>query len=198
MKNVTNDLRVILDVRNKYVVFREQSVVRNGDKVVYTLKPSDVFVEPEKKGVGAWFGRSDLEKVKAELNSVHNYLADANLVFPVKNGRPQVEVVFPDKFENLPRSFKEHEWFGAILEAGYKTREEMNKKFKALRDSNLQESEIASIMTQSIGKVNEAFRDMTSTVRDMLNEKKPGVVEQRGVGGNPPLSPPPGGGYSSY
>jgi len=92
---------------------------------------------------------------KLELDKKRSFTNKQDLVFPIKNGTPNVSVVFPDRFDNLPESFKNHRFLGNAIKLGYLEMDSVVAQAELMREAGYQETEIADKLSQSQTQLNE-------------------------------------------
>lgn len=116
---------------------------------------------------------------KLELDKKRSFTIKQDLVFPIKMGTPSVTMVFPDNFDNLPESFKNHKFFGSGIKVAYLEMESVIAQAELMKEAGYQETEILDKLSQSQTQAHEYMlkqfqqfsQQQTEDLKSELNNK---------------------------
>jgi len=162
-------------------------------RIILSLQAVDV---PVRRSGGFYFFKAltgqPLVANKVELDKRREVSVGQNFFLLVKAGKPNVYAVFPDDFDQLPQSLKEHSILGALFKMMYLAVKSNQLKEEIMAEAGIQASEIEDILSQSQTRLSETMmkmvQDWTQATENQLKQNK----------GAPPQTQPKEGNTGYY
>jgi hypothetical protein len=154
-------------------LFTQQAdpIVKNR-RIIFEIRAVDV---PVRRGGGFYFFKmltgQPLVANKFALDKKRKVGVAQDLCFDIKRGKPAITVAFPDSYDKLPQSLKEHPILGMALKMTYLARQSNQLQEDIMQEAGIQQSEIEDRLSQSQTRLNDFMLKQISDYNAMMESQ---------------------------